>query len=192
MEQLNLNIDATSHESIQCSFDRIASDILLNWQLKVNESLFSFTEIEFYYFHKGIHEDNATHIHNYNRGLWRFHNQGLDITLQSSDISDGGILIRGVQSEQGNINGPRRILEIIFKNFNQVTTIPQQFGIVPRIVSESKEIYRTGRHGLSATQNNSFKDELYRYYTDIDKWEKKHVSQLERDKIKQNSQKVKS
>lgn len=75
MEQLNLNIDTTSQESIQFSFENIAKDILLNWQLRVNDALFSFTEIEFYYFHKGIHEDNATHIHDYDQGLWRFHSQ---------------------------------------------------------------------------------------------------------------------
>jgi len=194
MKQLNLEIDTTSRETIQNSFENIAKDILLNWQLKINDSLFSFTEIEFYFFYKGIHEDNATHIHDYNQGLWRSHSQGLDITFQWSEISDGGILIRGLKSDNKSdkeyVNGPRRIVETIFKNFNPVTSIQQQFGLVPKNENESLEIFKTGRHGLSNTQVNSFKDEPYRYYTDIDSWEKKHVSQSEKDKIKSNSKRV--
>jgi hypothetical protein len=190
MEQLHLNIDTTSQKSIENSFENIAKDILLNWQLRINEALFSFTEIEFYYFHKGIHEDNSTHEHKYDQGLWRSHSQGLDITFQSSKISDGGILIRGLKSEEGYINGPRRIVEAIFKSFNPVTNVQQQFGLVPKNENESLEIFKTGRHGLSNTQDNSFKDQPYRYYTDIDSWEKKHVSQSEKDKIKFNSRRV--
>ncbi len=194
MEQLNLKIDSTSSKSIQNSFENIAKDILLNWQLRINEALFSFTEIEFYYFHKGIHEDNSTHEHKYDQGLWRFHSQGLDITFQWSEISDGGILIRGLKSdnksEKEYVNGPRRIVETIFRSFNPVTNIQQQFGLIRKKASESKVIFKTVRHGLSNTQDNAFKDEPYRYFTDIDDWENKHVSLFEKDKIKLNSQRL--
>lgn len=190
MESLNLNIVTISQQSIQYSFENIAKDLILNWQLKINDSLFTFTEIEFYYFHKGIHEDNAAHEHEYDQGLWRFHSQGLDITFQSSEISDGGILIRGLKSEKGYINGPRRIVETIFKRFNQVTNVQQQFGLVLKKKRESKEIFKTSRHGLSNKQENLLKDEQYRYYTDIDVWENKHVSRSEKDKIKSNSQRL--
>jgi hypothetical protein len=194
MEQINLTIDITSKETIQISFDRIAQDLILNWQLKINDILFSFTEIEFYYFYKGIHEDNATHEHNYEQGSWRFHNQGLDITFQSTDISDGGILIRGLKSENKSekeyVNGPRRILETIFKNLNPVAVIQQQFGLSPKIMTNSIEIFKTGRHGISTTQKNLYSDALYRYYIDLAGWKNTHVSLSEKAKIKLKSLRV--
>lgn len=187
MEQLNLKIDIFSQKTIQNSFDRIATDLILQWQLKINNEIFSFTEIEFYFFYKGIHEDNATHKHSYDVGQWRIHSQGLDITFQSSDISDGGILIRGLKSEKGYVNGPRRVLETIFKNFNPVIDLQQQFGLIPKPTGNSIEIFKTVRHGLSNTQENSFRDASYRYYIDLADWENKHVSLSEKAKIKSKS-----
>jgi len=191
MDQINLTIDNTSKETIQISFDRIAQDLILNWQLKISDILFSFTEIEFYYFYKGIHEDNATHEHHYDQGLWRFHNQGLDITFQFTDISDGGILIRGLRSENKSdkeyVNGPRRVLETIFKNLNPVAVVQQQFGLIPKTATNSLETFKTGRHGLSLNQENSYKDAPYRYYTDLENWNNKHVSLSEKTKIESKS-----
>lgn len=195
--QLDLSIDTSSQQTISSSFDRIAKDLILNWQLKITNRLFSLTEIEFYYFYKGIHEDNATHIHGYDQGKWRFHSQGLDITFQGTDISDGGILIRGLRNENSQlkteekyINGPRRVLETIFRNLNSVTNVQQHFGLVPRKVSESIIIYKTIRHGLSKTQDNEFKDHIYRYYTELDNWRVKHVRLSDKAKIKSQSQTV--
>ena len=187
MDQLNLTIDVTSKETIQNSFDRIAKDLILNWQLKINDMLFTFTEIEFYYYYEGIHEDIATHKHKYDKGQWRIHRQGLDITFQWSDISDGGILIRGLKSENGYINGPLRVLETIFKNFNPVIVIQQQFGLIPKLSGNSTEIFKTERHGLSTTLQNFYSDALYRYYVDLADWKNIHVSFSEKAKIKLKS-----
>ncbi|MBK7214692.1 MAG: hypothetical protein IPH88_15625 [Bacteroidales bacterium] len=186
MNNWNLKIDEFK-ESIHSSFDHIAKDILTNWQLKVDEQLFSFTEIEFYFFCELIHEDNFTHEHTYDAGLWRFHNQGVDITFQSTNISDGGILIRGMKSKDGYVNGPRRILETIFRTCGSVTSVQHQFGLVPAIDTSPITIYKTARHGLSKAEGNEFKDNPYRYYTDLENWDKKHVSESEKFRIKSNS-----
>lgn len=190
MKNLNLKIDIRTRETIKYSFDRIAKEIITGWQLKIDNELFSFTEIEFYYFCEAVHEDNSTHEHNYDEGLWRFHSQGIDITFQSTDISDGGILIRGLKSEKGYINGPRRILETIFKTFNSVTNIQHQFGLVSESSTIPVTIFKTTRHGLSKTEQNAFNNYPYRYYTDLVNWDNKHVSESEKAKIELNSKKL--
>lgn len=187
MKNLNLKINTNTKETIQSSFDRIAKEIISDWQLKIDNELFSFTEIEFYFFCEAVHEDNSTHEHNYNEGLWRLHSQGIDITFQSTDISDGGILIRGLKSKKGYINGPRRILETIFKIFSSVTTIQHQFGLVCESSASPCAIFKTTRHGLSKSEQNTFNDYPYRYYTDLANWDNKHVSQSEKAKIVLNS-----
>jgi hypothetical protein len=187
MKKLNLKIDSSTRETIQSSFDRIANEIISDWQLKIDNDLFSFTEIEFYFFCEAVHEDNSTHEHKYDEGLWRFHSQGIDITFQSTDISDGGILIRGLKSEKGYINGPRRILETIFKTFNSVTTVEHQFGLVSESSTSPSSVFKTTRHGLSKTEQNVFNDYQYRYYTDLANWDTKHVAQSEKAKIELNS-----
>ena len=187
-KNLDLTILPETKASIQASFDRIARELLTNWSLRVNANLFSFTEIEFYFFLKEIHEDNATHEHNYDQGLWRSHLQGLDITFQSTEISDGGILIRGLKNENNNyVNGPKRVLEAIFKGFVPVMEINQQFGLVPTSVPSSVPVFKTNRHGLSGKQDNLLIKEPYRYYTEIDNWNLKHINKAEKERIQQAS-----
>ena len=87
-------------EDIQGSFNRIACDMIHNWHLQVNDDLYSFTEIEFYFHDKETHEDKATYEHKLDAGLWRSHLSGLDITLRHSIGGYGGILIRGLKTAQ--------------------------------------------------------------------------------------------
>ena len=188
MKKLDLTINSDSITSIEASFDRIAEDLFTNWNLKVNGTLFTFTELEFYFFKYNIHEDNATHEHDYKEGEWRFHSQGLDITFPATECSDGGILIRGLKSENEFINGPKRTLEKIFRQMNSVSEIQNQFGLIQAEKKQDVKIYKTFRHGLSKSQDNEFKNAYYRYYSDIDKWEKKHVPESEKGKIRDRSQ----
>src|ERR1035437_6802829 len=150
IKHLFLDIEKNSKETIKTSFDRIAIDLINNWGLKINQDIYSFTEIEFYYFLTNIHEDNATHKHDFDEGHWRCHSQGLDITFQASesDKSDGGILIRGLKHKNKYVNGPIRILGLIFENFGQVTTLNKEFGLVPIINPTASIIFKTKRHGL--------------------------------------------
>lgn len=187
MNQPDLTIISDSGLSIQASFDRIAEDLITNWNLKINDTLFTFTELEFYFFKYKIHEDNATHQHDYEEGKWRFHLQGLDITLPATVNSDGGILLRGIKCGNDFINGPKRVLEMIFRRMNPVYEIHNHFGLVPASTKQDVKIYKTLRHGLSKSQDNEFKNEYYRYYIDIDFWEPKHVIVAEKDRIRSKS-----
>jgi hypothetical protein len=175
---LNLTIESTSRDSIKASFDRIAEDLLNNWKLNVNGQSFRFTEIEFYYFIKDIHEDNFTHRHDFEEGQFRYHSQGIDITFESSDKKqcDGGILLRGIKFENKEgkteyINGPKKIWTKIFgelKLYNE-----NSFGLIYDPVEENKIPKTTVRKGLTEKSCPEFHKEKYRYYIDENNWEKK-------------------
>ncbi len=190
MKKLDLTIVSDNVLSIQASFDRIAENLITNWNLKINDSLFTFTELEFYFFKYEIHEDNATHErkHETTQGSWRFHPQGLDIEFSTTEDSDGGILLRGIKSDNEFINGPKRVLEMIFRKMNPVAEIHNKFGLVPSLKKQNAKIYKTFRHGLSKSQDNDFKGAFYRYYTDIEQWDKKHLSAAEKERVKSNSE----
>jgi hypothetical protein len=175
---LDLNID-NSH--IEESFDRIARDILNNSILLANDSKFILTEIEFYYFFKGKHEDNYTHTHNRNAGEWRFHNQGIDITFQSSEESDGGILIRGFRIDNEFINGPRKIISKIFEHFNKITDENKLQLIASK--SRDDEIIKTYRHLPNKTTYPAYHNTFYRYLTNLDKL---NIALSEKNKIRSN------
>ncbi|MDY0104735.1 MAG: hypothetical protein RBS07_17510 [Lentimicrobium sp.] len=180
MNQPDLAIISDSVLSIQASFDPIAEDLITNWNLKVNDELFSFTELEFYFFKYNVHEENTTHDHDHEKGEWRFHRQGLDITFSATESSDGGNLLRGIKSGNEFINDPIRVLEAIFRKMNPVSEIQNQFGLVPAEKKQDINIYKTFRHGLSKPQDIEFKDASYRYYTDIEQWKKNMWAQLKR------------
>jgi hypothetical protein len=184
---INLEIDKDSVISIQASFDRIAKDLIHNWNLMVNNEIYSFTEIEFYYFFKGTHDDMAVHEHKvyFEYGYLRHHSKGLDITFKTTEDSDGGILIRGLKkhNEHKNyyFNGPLRVLEEIFISFGSINKPEKIFGLKPKQFFSNEQVFKTIRFGLSEKQPNAFKDNLYRYFIDIDHWDKKHITKSQRE-----------
>lgn len=176
---MNLTIDLTDVEK---SFDRIATEILTSKALLVNDKLFFLTEIEFYYFHKEIHEDKYTHEHQRDEGEWRFHNQGLDITLKSSDIADGGILLRGVLEGNKYTNGPRKVIGRIFEGFSKVTAKNE----ISLITTEKRthQIIKTNRHLPNKNRYEDFVDRPYRYLVDLDNLD---MTISNKEKIRANS-----
>lgn len=159
---MNLNIDK---ENIEGSFDRIATDLLLQKALFVNGKEIRFTEIEFYYFDP-VHQDKYTHEHLRKVGEWRFHNQGLDITFQGDETTDGGILIRGILVDNKYINGPRKVVGKIFELFGKVS---ENSTIVLLDSSVRKtEIIKTFRHLPNKDNDPDFQNKPYRYLTDLD------------------------
>ena len=161
---MNLEIDV---REIENSFDRIANEILNNMVLQVNNVNLDITEIEFYYFYDKKHEDNYTHEHKRDTGEWRFHNQGLDITLPRNEFSDGGILIRGLKHEKKYVNGPRKIITRMFEIFGKVDSNNS----LQLLKSENKnlEIIKTFRHLPNKQIYPKFHLKHYRYLVSLDK-----------------------
>ncbi|MDJ1503602.1 hypothetical protein [Xanthocytophaga agilis] len=175
---LDLTINSESVATIGQSFDRIARELIHRWHLRVNDDLYSFTEIEFYFFKTSIHEDYATHEHEYEGYQWRGHAQGLDMTFEATEDSDGGILIRGLRKDnvgtsasEKYTNGPRRVVTLLFKSLGLVYLVSKQFGLQPKPQQTAEVIHKVKRHGLSAGQKNDYLDALYRYCIEIDLWD---------------------
>lgn len=193
---LNLTIDNISSHSISQSFDRIAHELINYWTLQVNDVQFQFTEIKFYYFHSTNHPDTFTHPHKLEEGMWRFHLQGLDITFQSYTGSDGGILIRGIKEFNVTknsfkyINGPKKVLERIFQLFGSVTELNKKLGLVYKPDNIHSKIYKTFRKGLRKSGHQDFLHSPYRYYIDLENWNRNYLSESMKFLIKEKSIKL--
>ena len=194
--KLNLDINRKSSAAITQSFDRIAKDVIENWQLNLQGVLYSFTEIEFYYFDRASHPDKYSHKHSYMIGKWRFHLQGLDISLgyEKEDgtedfCSYGGILLRGLKSKNEYINGPKRILAHIFKALDSVEVIHKEFGLVQKR-NPKVQINKSVRKGLSERYPD-YNTRKYRYFHSSELWNVNHVPPSEKKEILQNSIKLK-
>ncbi|MCD4791997.1 MAG: hypothetical protein K8R54_02095 [Bacteroidales bacterium] len=172
-------------KNIEQSFDRIATDLLRKSELIVNDVHFKITEIEFYYFHEELHPDNYTHEHNRNAGEWRFHNRGLDITLQSVEKQDGGIFIRGLMHNSKYVNGPRRILIWIFEQFGKVND--KNSLILQKKDDNGCKITKTFRHLPNKIQDKKYHNKYYRYLTNLDELD---MSKSIKAEIKQKSKKI--
>ena len=119
--------------------------------------------------------------------------QGLDISLgyeaEGDDfISYGGILIRGIQSGERYINGPKRILAHIFEKLGDIEKTQKEFGIVPA-KNPKVEIRKSFRKGLSERYPD-FSQLAYRYYHSIDQWNDNHVPPSEKKGIIKHSVKL--
>lgn len=171
------------NQKIVDEFSRIANNLLLSKKMVINQVSYRFTEIEFYY-HSSIHPDPYTHEHSLEAGKWRFHNQGLDITLKGKE-GYGGILIRGIEKsgdKKTYINGPRRVIFEITKYLNPVHELNNVFGIEDAD-SENHDIFECFRQGLKEndskpTDNNTidFLNAKYRFITKPQKFDRKQFS----------------
>lgn len=164
-------------------FNRIAKLLLLQKRLKINNVIARFTEIEFYYYCQQ-HDDNFTHEHTLNEGRWRFHNQGIDITIKGNS-GFGGILIRGIEINDEYINGPRRVLFKIMDFLNPVNEVLNNFGLIDGDILDF-QIFQTYRHGLVSpsskmpSQNSElFLNANYRYIVTPQNFSKKQFAGAE-------------
>ena len=167
MTNRKLNLDINPND-VENSFDRIAKELLLSYAIVVNDIQLSITEIEFYYFRNDCHEYNYTHPHDRDAGEWRFHKQGLDLTLKGNTEQDGGILFRGVKHNEEYVNGPiltvQKIMQCLGSAFN-----PSTIYLNSKIPVKA-EIWKTFRELSRNKISENTKDYLekpYRYLVDI-------------------------
>jgi hypothetical protein len=187
-DELDLTIDSSSDIQIQQSFERIANELFSSWLLLIGRRMFLLTEVEFYYFKGELHEDKSVHEHEVKRGRWRFHSQGLDISLGYDEDYDGGVLIRGIRSRLESVNGPRRVLSRIFEGFDPVNRVNNYFGLVRTKNPRRFKMYKTVRQGVGS----SYAGKLYRYYCDVELWNANHYSAKGWQLLRGNSEQVHS
>lgn len=161
---MNFTIDDSN---IEQSFNNIAKELMNENVIMVNDKAFEFTEIEFYFFKKGVHEDIYTHKHKRKAGEWRIHNQGLDITLEGNEEQYGGILIRGLSNENTCINGPIKALGFLFESIGSVYN-PSTLMLKSKDL-EGKKIIKTFRHIPTKIQDKVYHYKKYRYIVELEK-----------------------
>lgn len=158
-----MNLEIIKTEEEKC-FERIANDLLKNYAIETHDSIYRFTEIEFYWYDEKHHKDFSTYPRKHvdpNNGEWFFHYSGVDIALKNEN-GHGGILIRGIydlkpkSGEKQYYDGPLVCNMRLFSGlnaFNSSLNIPH---IIPYNHLEVK-LEQTPRKGLreNAKQNNA-------------------------------------
>lgn len=172
---INLEINDQNDQKVKDSFDNIAIELFNNYDLIINGKHYSFIELEFYYYSEN-HPDGYTHPHENEQGKWRAHNFGLDITLESKKDKDkyGGILIRSIKKIDGEteyINGPRKVVFEIFKNFKDIYSEENQLQLCKtsqlRKFKENEPLKSTriglGKPNIKTPNDGNYKNCKYRY-----------------------------
>ena len=175
-------------ENLEKHFNRIAGLLMNRIVLIVNKNRYRLTEIEFYYYSTGYHEDPYIHRNKLQllAGQWYFHGSGLDITF-GDGTNYGGILIRGIKLINRDkpvfIDGPLNVVQEIFSAFGNVSYKEHTLTLIETDDLPVEEIVRSTRVGLKDKEPAGFKDKYYRYLTfpfeaSHDYKEKTRVAQL--------------
>ena len=165
-----MNFEIKNRKSPFNDFLNIASSLLNENVLLINENYYRLTSIEFYYFDDYNHPDIYSHKHSMQKttGQWYFHGSGLDITFGSDDVY-GGILVRGIQSlkEKKYINWPLMCVQELFSNLGSVDNKESlRFCIMPHEIHpiENQTIHYARRVGLNQTMDKSEKGMFFNGY----------------------------
>ncbi len=181
-KSIKKNNNADEFENI---FWEAGKDLMCNYQIQMNEDLYDFVEIEFYYNDKDIHNDEYTHgnerqkkcfewyIHRTNNnGIRNGRRKGLDITF-GNENAYGGVLIRAIKNQNNICAGPSLTVDQLIKsaktdNIKEFTEKIEKaqienssLKIVKRKSQLDKYVYRGPRIGLCDCKQ--FANSLYRF-----------------------------
>ena len=166
-----MEIDFTiNKDKIEEDFHRIANDLLNYWVLKVEDSLYRITEIEFYYNCGKLHNDTYIHGHELQKqkGKWYFHGSGIDLTFGNDDAF-GGILIRAICkiNDEGKryCYGPLNCILEIFGNLSSIYKSEMSFCLIPAQEEQFKieKPICAPRVGLNPEKNPIMWNKNYRF-----------------------------
>ena len=157
-------------ESLEKHFNNLAGLLMNRIILYVNDKQYRFSEIEFYFFSPGFHEDPYVHRNKMQKetGLWYFHGSGLDITF-GDRINHGGILLRGMKriccEKEYFVSAPLNVVNEIFSALGNICRQEQVFRLAETDQLNEEEIVRSARIGLKAKEPAGYKEKYYRYIT---------------------------
>lgn len=158
-----------SEESIKQRFSLLANLLFNQYEIIKGERTYNFLEIEFYYYNHN-HPDTTTYKRNMPAGQWHTHLSGIDVTFKSNNESYGGILIRSIIDNEGNvINGPLCTLLELFDNidiYGNNINVPR---IREKEKSETLHIETTTRFNINSGEYRNSKYRFYNASKDI-KW----------------------
>lgn len=161
-----LSIMNNNEQAISDSFLYLAEDLILNKALSVNDTLFSFIDIELYYWHPNHQDVYARGVkHTRPFGEFEMHQYGIDLSLGNNEQEGmGGILIRGVYDlKTGMRYSKSEVKQVIF---NSLYLGENTIRIVDKKMPWKKIFQSTRLHlGEHANVQNKtrYKDALYRF-----------------------------
>ena len=167
---------------LQDKFTEIAKEMFSHIAIKAGEKYFKFIEVEFYYFKLGTFEGslfNCTYPRTRDAGQFFWHYSGMDICFDSieDDMAFGGILIRSIMNEDGEIiAGPMRCSDELMNCCKQ--ELP---AIVDYETGFQGEPEKTIRYGIKADKEKNPKGIKLRYYLPQDSWTRKREQVLVAD-----------
>ncbi|OFY87568.1 MAG: hypothetical protein A3K10_05025 [Bacteroidetes bacterium RIFCSPLOWO2_12_FULL_31_6] len=175
MEKFEYLFKEFKPENSEKDFKKIAKALMTEFAIKINETEFYLTEIEFYCktINNDSHQDPYVHGDNLQKefGKWYFHGSGLDITFGNENFY-GGILLRGIKTHSENewkyTSGPLNVVKELFSKTNSIGE-KAVFCLEPK---EEKILPLNGpffsnRVGLKPTINKKYFDRKYRAIIDI-------------------------
>lgn len=163
-----MNLEINKND-IEGSFNRIATELMNEYVLKVEDTNYRITEIEFYY-KDDHHIHNDTYIHEHSlqktQGKWYFHGSGIDLTFGTEEAF-GGILLRAIYNLNSGkyIYGPINIITEIFSNIPSIFETNLFFGFVTAKSGQLnyEEPIHVPRVGLNLNKDPKMYERLYRF-----------------------------
>jgi hypothetical protein len=158
-------IDKTSRVTIIGSLERIAKELITNTVLVVNESKFSFIDLEVYYWHENHPDKYAEGVtHSRPFGEFEIHRYGIDLSLGNQEkVEFGGFLIRGLWDFQKH--RPVKKPEVVKTIFNKLTLGSNQFELIQE-KTPWDHIFRSKRLNLGEPNDEdktNYFDALYKF-----------------------------
>ncbi|WP_319479098.1 hypothetical protein [uncultured Draconibacterium sp.] len=158
-----MQINKTSTETIVESLHLLATDLILNKAISVNDSLFSIIDLEVYYWHDLHQDDYATGVpHLKPFGEFEAHRYGIDLSLGNQlDLEFGGILICGLR----DVNSKKVYQKSEVKNilFNQFNLGKNRFELINHKTSWSST-FKSQRMNLGIAESDNQKQFEKSYY----------------------------
>jgi len=157
-------IDKTSRETIIDSLESIAKELITNTIIVVNESKFSFIDIEVYYWHNNHPDKYAEGVtHSRPFGEFEMHRYGIDLSLGNQEnVEFGGVLIRGLWDlQEDRVIKKPEVVRTIFNNF---TLGNNRFELIKE-KTPWNDIFRSKRLNLGEPDEDKtiYFDALYKF-----------------------------
>lgn len=172
-----------NQDEIQRYFGEVADHLFKHVAIEAGNDAFTFVEVEFYYYKKGVFEGplfNCTYPRTRKAGQFFWHYSGIDICFESieKDGYFGGILIRSLKKNGGEIiAGPMRCSDELMNSCNH--ELPS---LIEYESNQKESILSTIRYGISADKEQQEAQKLFCFYLKQDDWTRKRKNVLVADK----------
>ncbi len=182
-QQLKQVSQITNLSDLQQYFDEVASYLFHHVGIIAGKDIFTFVEVEFYYYKKGVFNGrlfNCTYPRSRSAGQFFWHYSGIDICFDSDEEKEifGGILIRSLMKNGKEIiAGPMRCSDEIMNScVNELPRLDESLN------NPCEELKQTIRFGIAADKEQSGQRLQFCYYVKPNTWKRKRTNVLVADK----------